>query len=119
MLNYVLITLIAVCLAAPVPMAPELAAAYAASYIPFIVAFSNDYRVRNMTFIQPRKDQSFYPGQTFEFATKNYGLAARFRGRTADLYLLRDDDMRLVDTKPFAQFGGMIDVTQNIGSSAK
>ena len=56
--------------------------------MPFMLAFMDGFRTRNMTFDFPKKNQIVSPGEDVELYMNTFGLSSRFHLRTAELYIL-------------------------------
>ena len=68
---------------------PLLASSIAASAtFPFLLAFIDGFRTRNMTFDYPNPETLYHAGKTYSLFMHTFGLASRMHLRTADIYLL-------------------------------
>lgn len=88
-------------LAAPLIELPENSGIAAIAATPFVLAASDKYRTRNMSFESIDETQVYVPGHTYLLVTKNYGLSSGFHMRTSDLYLLYENTS-MVFTEPIA-----------------
>jgi hypothetical protein len=60
----------------------------ASSSAPFMMAFADGFRTRNLTFENPEKDSIVIQNQTYDLYMTTFGLNSKSYFRTADLYLL-------------------------------
>jgi len=56
--------------------------------VPFMLAFFDGFRTRNMTFSTPQKDSIVRVNESLDFYMETFGLSSRSYFRTSDLYLL-------------------------------
>ena len=68
----------------------------ATASVPFLLAFIDGFRTRNISFDFPSPETVYHAGETYPLFMHTFGLASRMHLRTADLYLLNSSFDRVL-----------------------